>query len=79
MANLWQIYYTQALARAVYHRCKMVVLDDPFSALDGKTRDQVAQNLLGPKGLFRQLNAAVFWITSSSKWFMTYLNWHAAC
>ncbi|KAK3500859.1 hypothetical protein B0T13DRAFT_527250 [Neurospora crassa] len=56
-----------ALARAVYHRCKMVVLDDPFSALDGKTRDQVAQNLLGPKGLFRQLNAAVFWITSSTK------------
>lgn len=56
-----------ALARAVYHRCKMVVLDNPFSALDGKTRDQVAQNLLGPKGLFRQLNAAVFWITSSNK------------
>ncbi|EAA35437.2 hypothetical protein NCU02051 [Neurospora crassa OR74A] len=56
-----------ALARAVYHRCKVVVLDDPFSALDGKTRDQVAQNLLGPKGLFRQLNAAVFWITSSTK------------
>nr|CAE76208.1 related to multidrug resistance protein [Neurospora crassa] len=56
-----------ALARAVYHRCKVVVLDDPFSALDGKTRDQVAQNLLGPKGLFRQLNAAVFWITSSKQ------------
>ncbi|KAK3388850.1 ABC transporter type 1, transmembrane domain-containing protein [Sordaria brevicollis] len=57
----------RALARAVYHRCKMVVLDDPFSALDGRTRDQVAQNLLGPEGLVRKLNAAVFWITSSTK------------
>ncbi|CCC09186.1 hypothetical protein SMACR_04945 [Sordaria macrospora] len=58
-----------ALARAVFHRCNMVVLDDPFSALDGKTGDQVAQNLLGPKGVFRQLNAAVFWITSSRYYF----------
>ena len=65
----------QALARAIFHRCKMVVLDDPFSALDRKTRDQVAQNLLAPKGMFRQLNAAVFWITSSSKSFISCTQW----
>lgn len=44
-----------ALARAVYHReCKLVLLDDVFSALDAHTGHQVLDALLGlPGGLLR--------------------------
>ncbi|KAK3694050.1 ABC transporter type 1, transmembrane domain-containing protein [Podospora appendiculata] len=56
-----------ALARAVFQRCKLVILDDTFSALDGRTEDQVSQNLLGPEGLFRKQGTTVFWITNSTQ------------
>jgi ABC-type nitrate/sulfonate/bicarbonate transport system ATPase subunit len=57
----------QALARAVYARCEIVVLDDPFSALDGKTESNIAENLLGPHGLFKSMGTTVFLITNSGK------------
>ncbi|KAK3336055.1 ABC transporter type 1, transmembrane domain-containing protein [Cercophora scortea] len=56
-----------ALARAVFQRCKLVILDDTFSALDGRTEDQVSKNLLGPEGLFRKHGTTVFWITNSTQ------------
>lgn len=57
----------QALARAVYARCEIVVLDDPLSALDGKTETSIVENLLGPQGLFKRMATTVFLITNSGK------------
>jgi len=57
----------QALARAVYARCEIVVLDDCFSALDGKTESRIVENLLGPTGLFRKMGITVFFSTNSCK------------
>lgn len=58
-----------ALARAVFQRCEVAVLDDVFSALDGRTEKNVAENLFGAEGLFRKLGTTVFWITSSTQHF----------
>lgn len=48
-----------ALARALYTRSKILVLDDVLSALDNKTRLNVVENLLGESGLCRKLNMTV--------------------
>ncbi|KAK3329697.1 hypothetical protein B0H66DRAFT_610708, partial [Apodospora peruviana] len=58
-----------ALARAVFQRCEIAVLDDTFSALDGRAEKQVAENLFGFDGSFRKLGTTVFWITSSTQHF----------
>ncbi|KAG5785091.1 hypothetical protein H9Q73_001249 [Fusarium xylarioides] len=58
-----------ALARAVYARCEIVLLDDSFSALDHNTERQVASNLLGTQGHFRKIGATVILIANSSKHF----------
>ncbi|KAK3941519.1 P-loop containing nucleoside triphosphate hydrolase protein [Diplogelasinospora grovesii] len=55
-----------ALARAIYQRPAVAILDDVFSALDGATEGKVAENLFGPKGLFREMSTAVFWIANST-------------
>ncbi|PMD48812.1 putative ATP-binding cassette transporter [Hyaloscypha variabilis F] len=54
-----------ALARAVYARCDILVLDEPFSALDGATENHVVQNLLGPTGMLRQNDITVILMTSN--------------
>jgi ATP-binding cassette, subfamily C (CFTR/MRP), member 1 len=54
-----------ALARAVFSRCDIALLDDTFSALDGTTERQVFHNLLRPEGLFRRIQSTVVLITSS--------------
>ncbi|KAL9567628.1 hypothetical protein ACKAV7_008200 [Fusarium commune] len=58
-----------ALARAIYARCEIVLLDDSFSALDLKTERQVVSNLLGTRGHFRKAGATVILIANSSKHF----------
>ena len=58
---------TQALARAVFARCELVLLDDCFSALDGETERQVFANLLGPEGLFRKQGTTVVLVGNSSE------------
>ncbi|KKY32101.1 putative atp-binding cassette [Diaporthe ampelina] len=58
-----------ALARALYSRCKVIVLDDSLSALDEKTQSQVVENLLMPGGMLRDRATSVFWITTSTKFF----------
>lgn len=58
-----------ALARAVYSRARLVLLDDSFSALDGKTQDQVIHNLLGRDGIFRKLGVTVVWCTTATRMF----------
>jgi ABC-type nitrate/sulfonate/bicarbonate transport system ATPase subunit len=58
---------SKALARALFARCDIALLDDVFSALDGETETRAFRNLFGPTGLFRQLNTAVVLVTNSSK------------
>lgn len=65
--NLAMLTRLQALARAVYARCEIVLLDDPLSALDGKTESSIVENLLGPQGLFRKTGTTVFLMTNSGK------------
>ncbi|KAK2043559.1 P-loop containing nucleoside triphosphate hydrolase protein [Colletotrichum somersetense] len=54
-----------ALARAVYARKSIVLLDDPFSALDAETRTKVFSRLLGGKGLLREGDTTVIHATSA--------------
>ncbi|KAG6367948.1 hypothetical protein INS49_002148 [Diaporthe citri] len=58
-----------ALARAIFSRCKILVLDDSLSALDEKTQSHVVENLLMPGGILRDGAITVFWITTSTKFF----------
>ncbi|KAH7255182.1 P-loop containing nucleoside triphosphate hydrolase protein [Fusarium redolens] len=58
-----------ALARAVYARCDIMLLDDIFSALDSKTESQVVLNLLGTQGHFRKAGVTVVLTSNSAKHF----------
>ncbi|KAJ6476003.1 P-loop containing nucleoside triphosphate hydrolase protein [Mycena vitilis] len=42
-----------AIARAVYARADLVLLDDVFSALDGETEAHVFASLFGPQGMLK--------------------------
>ncbi|KAJ5094458.1 P-loop containing nucleoside triphosphate hydrolase protein [Penicillium angulare] len=55
-----------AVARAIYSRLDILVLDDVFSALDARTANRVAQRLIGPSGLLRELKKTVVLITHSN-------------
>ena len=57
----------QALARALYARCETVLLDDSFSALDGKTESLIVDNLFGPRGHFRRMGTTVILVTNSGE------------
>jgi len=56
-----------ALARAVYSRTYLIVLDDVFSALDAKTEAHVVDSLFGKHGLLRKLNSTVVLATHSPR------------
>ncbi|KAI1180571.1 P-loop containing nucleoside triphosphate hydrolase protein [Nemania sp. FL0916] len=56
-----------ALARVVYSRPEIVILDDVLSALDSKTEAHVAEMLIGPDGIFRRLGTTVILITHASQ------------
>ncbi|KAI0837775.1 ABC transporter [Hypoxylon sp. FL0890] len=58
-----------ALARAIFARTNILILDDPFSSLDGRTENQVIENLLGGEGLLRQLGTTVLLISNSTQYF----------
>jgi ABC-type dipeptide/oligopeptide/nickel transport system ATPase subunit len=55
---------TQALARAVYARTELIILDDVLSGLDATTENQVFHNLLGENGLL-QHNGSTIVLASS--------------
>lgn len=57
----------QAIARLLYNATDIVILDDPFTALDGSTESQIIDNLLGPDGWLRRSRSAVFFITNSGR------------
>ncbi|KAK7436766.1 hypothetical protein Landi51_12380 [Colletotrichum acutatum] len=58
-----------ALARAIYARSEIVILDDSFSALDGRTRSHVVENLLGSAGCFKKTGTTVLLVTHSTAHF----------
>jgi ATP-binding cassette subfamily C (CFTR/MRP) protein 1 len=46
----------QALARAIYSRKPILLLDDIFSGLDDDTADHIFNALFGISGLFKTVN-----------------------
>lgn len=58
-----------ALARAVYAKPEIILLDDILSALDSKTEKLVVDRVLGPNSLFRKLKTTVVLITHSTRLF----------
>jgi ABC-type multidrug transport system fused ATPase/permease subunit len=54
-----------ALARAVYAQPGVLILDDVFAALDGKTRNEVFAALLGVHGVLRAGKSTVVLVTHS--------------
>ncbi|KAF7714218.1 Uncharacterized protein PECH_000287 [Penicillium ucsense] len=54
-----------ALARAVYARAPLVVLDDTLSALDARTEKLIFNRLLSQQGLFQHLGTTVILVTNS--------------
>lgn len=57
-----------ALARAVYARASLVLLDDVFSALDQASSDRVFERLLGERGLLRKGDATILLATHAVKY-----------
>ncbi|KAJ8127367.1 hypothetical protein O1611_g6267 [Lasiodiplodia mahajangana] len=58
-----------SLARAVFSRCNIALLDGTFDALDGTTEKTIIGNLLGPTGLFRRLRTTVVLTANSTQYF----------
>ncbi|KAI9150479.1 ABC multidrug transporter B [Paramyrothecium foliicola] len=56
-----------SLARAVYARKDIIILDDVASGLDAHTENAVFHNLLGTNGILRRLNTTVVMTSSRSK------------
>ena len=57
----------KALARAIYARKDLVILDDVLSGLDAATEEEVFQAVLGPEGILRQQGATVVLATNAGK------------
>jgi ATP-binding cassette subfamily C (CFTR/MRP) protein 1 len=55
------------LARAIYSRKEVVVVDDVLSGLDWKTQEFVWEKVFGRKGLFRQHGVTVVLATHTGK------------
>ncbi|KUM60794.1 hypothetical protein ACN42_g6342 [Penicillium freii] len=56
-----------ALARAVYARRKIMILDDALSGLDATTENHIFHSLFGPRGLLKEIEASVLVASSSVK------------
>jgi len=56
-----------ALARAIYTRAPIIILDDPFNGLDGRTETAILEAVLGVQGLLRKHKTLVVWATSTSE------------
>lgn len=56
-----------ALARAVYARRKIIILDDALSGLDATTETHIFHNLFGHMGLLRETGTSIIVASSSGK------------
>lgn len=59
--------FIKSLARAVYSKREVLLLDDPFRGLDAHTEDQIFHNLLGQQGLLRKSGITVVFVTSTGR------------
>ncbi|EED13275.1 multidrug resistance protein, putative [Talaromyces stipitatus ATCC 10500] len=57
-----------ALARTVYSRRRIILLDDVLSSLDTISERHCFDRLFGPSGLFKYLQSTVIFVTHSAKW-----------
>ncbi|KAG8169139.1 hypothetical protein KVR01_001888 [Diaporthe batatas] len=57
-----------ALARAIYSRNKVLLLDDPLASLDANSERILGETLLGPGGYFKAAGATVILTTSVAKY-----------
>jgi ATP-binding cassette subfamily C (CFTR/MRP) protein 1 len=55
--------FEQALARAVYSRSPIILLDDIFSGLDTMTEEVIFQGLFGPSGILRNTSQTIILAT----------------
>ncbi|EED19895.1 multidrug resistance protein, putative [Talaromyces stipitatus ATCC 10500] len=58
-----------SLARALFARCDILLLDDTFSGLDGETEQTIFDNLFGSSGVVRRLNTTVILVSNSTHYF----------
>ncbi|KAH7015725.1 P-loop containing nucleoside triphosphate hydrolase protein [Ilyonectria destructans] len=58
-----------ALARVLYSRCKIAILDNTMTALDGTTEARVVANLFGSRGWFKKEGTTVLLIANSTQHF----------
>ncbi|KAH8680546.1 ABC transporter [Xylariales sp. PMI_506] len=58
-----------AIARALYSRCPILVLDDTLSGLDGNTENQLVNSILCEGGLARKLGLTIFLISNAAQHF----------
>ncbi|EDN95157.1 hypothetical protein SS1G_11032 [Sclerotinia sclerotiorum 1980 UF-70] len=59
------------LARALFARSDILLLDDTFSGLDGDTEQTIFDNLFGSNGLLRRLKTTVVLVSNSSQYFQS--------
>ncbi|KAH2977182.1 hypothetical protein KXW58_005982 [Aspergillus fumigatus] len=62
-------WYHEALARALFARRDILLLDDTFSGLDGETEQAIFDNLFGITGIIRRLRTTVVLVSNSSQYF----------
>lgn len=55
----------QALARAIYSKRKVVILDDVMSGLDAETENVLFNNIFGQNGLLRREDITVVLATNA--------------
>lgn len=53
------------LARALFSRCSIIILDDVLSSLDEATATTIVRRLVGPNGLLRRWNLTVIMTTKN--------------
>ncbi|KAI9048359.1 hypothetical protein LZ554_008151 [Drepanopeziza brunnea f. sp. 'monogermtubi'] len=56
-----------ALARALYSRAPLLILDDVFRSLDARTAMKISERLLSPNGLIRRSNLTAVIITQHAR------------
>lgn len=56
-----------SIARALYAKPQIAILDDILSGLDPRTAHELTQSVFGPRGLFRELETAVVLTSQTDK------------